>query len=631
MATVYKAYDVRMERNVAVKVIRTDLFGKAVIERILKRFEREAKAVAKLSHPNIVGLIDYGEYEGEPYLVLEYLPGGTLKEWMNGKPIPWQEAVRLVIPIANALEYAHEQKIIHRDVKPDNILLTIKGEPMLSDFGIAKTLELEDGHTLTGTGVGVGTPEYMSPEQGMGREVDERTDVYSMGIILYELITGRKPFIADTPMAVVLKHMTDPLPSPHQFVRDLPKPVEQVLLKALAKDPNDRYPDAGALAAAMEGLTGRKQTVAIDRKKTKGTAEELSATMDIMAIAQPAKISQPGKRKNFPVWIGFSLGVIALGVVGVVMAMVLVNSLAKNRNIAEVLLTSTQILIPTNIVSQTPASTDRPTAMIVPVATLPQKSFSTPRATVKPALGIGSTMTGNDGMTMLYVPAGNFTMGSNDGGENEKPVHSVFLDAFWIDQTEVTNDMYALCVRTGDCKLPARDGQQKRIGYYSDAQYANYPVVNVSWDDAQIYCSWTNRRLPFEAEWEKAARGVDERTYPPGNWAPNGDWLNFDDGRGLITTKVGSYPAGVSPYGVLDMAGNAWEWVADWYDSIYYQTSPNRNPIGPPSGDSRVLRGGAWGGPEYLYVINARSAYRSKSNPLMTVDYIGFRCAQSAQ
>jgi tRNA A-37 threonylcarbamoyl transferase component Bud32 len=253
MATVYKAYDTRLERDVAVKVIRTDLFGPAMIEAILKRFDREAKGLARLTHPNIVGVIDYGEYEGSPYLVMTYLVGGTLKK-MLGQRMPWQEAVRLLLPIAHALEFAHQHNIIHRDVKPSNILLTENGQPMLTDFGIAKILDLEEGQTLTAPGVGIGTPEYMSPEQGLGRAVDARTDVYSLGIVFYELITGRKPYIADTPMAVLEKHLHDPLPRPSSLVPDLPDDVEKLLLKSLAKETRDRYQSMDELAAALENL-----------------------------------------------------------------------------------------------------------------------------------------------------------------------------------------------------------------------------------------------------------------------------------------------------------------------------------------------------------------------------------------
>ena len=196
MAVVYKAYDTVLERDVAIKVIRRGAFAPDQLDGILKRFEREAKALAKLSHPNIVGVLDYGEYEGSPYFVMEYLPGGTLKH--RGKPMPWREAVRILLPILEALEYAHEHKMIHRDIKPSNILLTDQGRPMLTDFGIAKILETTNSTSLTGSGVGVGTPEYMAPEQWTG-ETSPQSDIYSVGVVLYEMVTGRKPYVRIPP------------------------------------------------------------------------------------------------------------------------------------------------------------------------------------------------------------------------------------------------------------------------------------------------------------------------------------------------------------------------------------------------------------------------------------------------
>ena len=261
MATVYKAYDTRLERNVAVKVLRTDQFIPAQLEMVLQRFEREAKSLAKLSNPNIVNILDFGEHEGMPYLVMEYLPGGTLKQKL-GQAIPWQQSIHTLLPVARGLAYAHQHGVIHRDVKPANILLSEVDTPILTDFGIAKLLEGTDGHTLTGSGVGIGTPEYMAPEQGIGAStIDNRADIYSLGIVLYEMITGRKPYIADTPMAVVLKQMTDPLPHPSEFVPDLPESVEQILFKALAKEPENRYADMNALIAAMEKVLAEEQTV----------------------------------------------------------------------------------------------------------------------------------------------------------------------------------------------------------------------------------------------------------------------------------------------------------------------------------------------------------------------------------
>ena len=250
MAIVYKAYDTRLEREVAIKLIRKDAFPVEVHDRVLQRFDREAKSLAKLSHPNIVKVYDYGEYEGAPYLVMELIDGGSLKEY-TGQPIPYQEAAQILLPIVRALSYAHERKILHRDIKPGNILVSQSGELILTDFGIAKLLENSDGQTLTGMNVGIGTPEYMAPEQGLGKDVDERADIYALGVVFYELITGHKPYTADTPMAVVIKQINDPLPRPRDFIGTLPDNVEHVIVKALAKNQNDRFPDMDSFSQAL--------------------------------------------------------------------------------------------------------------------------------------------------------------------------------------------------------------------------------------------------------------------------------------------------------------------------------------------------------------------------------------------
>ena len=252
MATVYKAKDTLLDRFVAIKVIRTDQFAPSMLDEMRKRFEREAKALAKLSHPNIVHVHDYGEFEGAPYLVMEYLSSGTLKDAPAG-PIPWQRALQILLPIAHALAYAHEHGVIHRDIKPANILLTENGLPMLSDFGIAKLLGSNDGGTLTTAGMSIGTPQYMAPEQWTGQS-GPQSDIYSLGVVLYELVTGRKPFTADTPAGVMLKQVNEPLPSPRQFAPDLPEGLEAVLVKALARDPAGRYESMNEFAAALEAL-----------------------------------------------------------------------------------------------------------------------------------------------------------------------------------------------------------------------------------------------------------------------------------------------------------------------------------------------------------------------------------------
>ena len=188
-----------------------------------------------------------------PYLIMPYISGGTLKQLM-GTPMPWHKAIELLLPISRALDYIHSKKILHRDLKPSNILLSQSGEPILTDFGISMVLNLGNSEEFMVAGSVMGTPEYMAPEQFTGKTVDFRADMYALGLILYEMITGRKPFTADTPMAVFIKQVSDPLPRPQQFVPDLPEKVEKVLLKVLAKDPDDRYSNMKAFASAMQGI-----------------------------------------------------------------------------------------------------------------------------------------------------------------------------------------------------------------------------------------------------------------------------------------------------------------------------------------------------------------------------------------
>jgi len=597
MAIVYKAYDTRLERNVAVKVI---LPQRQFSEKFLKRFEREAKVLAQLSHPNIVGVIDYGEHEGLPYIVMEYIPAGTLKQKI-GKPIPWREAARLLAPMARALEYAHKHNIIHRDVKPSNILVTETNQPMLSDFGIAKILETEETIDLTGTGTGIGTPEYMAPEQALSQGIDHRTDIYALGIVFYEMVTGRKPYRADTPLAVLFKHVNDPLPRPKQFIPDLPDFVEQALIKSLAKNPAYRYSTAAEFAVDLEKIAYGQE------------GDTIAATPFPMG-------------KVIPIVIGGMVLTIFLAV-GI--------AIGSRRNPPGKSITDTPTPFETTpSFTQNPITdTPTPTATITPI----QSTTALP--------GLGSTqISPKDGMAMVFIPEGDFIMG-NSADEalanckkfsnncergwflDEEPSHRVYLSAFWIDQTEVTNGMYALCVQAGFCAMPHKTGSASRSSYYGDSRYQNYPIIYVDWDDARTYCQWAGKRLPTEAEWEKAARGPNGFIYPWGNGDPANGYLNY---KGLIgdTTLVGSYPEGTSYYHVFDMAGNLWEWVADWYGENYYVQSPDHNPTGPATGSKRVFRGGAW--VEMSNEGDIRTTARASGGPDNANNYIGFRCLQDA-
>jgi len=239
--------------------------------------------------------------------------------------------------------------------------------------------------------------------------------------------------------------------------------------------------------------------------------------------------------------------------------------------------------------------------------------------TFTPTPGIGSTFDSR-GVTMMYVPAGEFTMGS-DTYDDEKPIHSVNLDAYYIDKFEVTNAKYAECVDAGVCDSPKQSASYTRTAYYSNPEFDNYPVIYVSWDMAKTYCEWRGGRLPTEAEWEKAARGLDGRTYPWGEDI-SCDKLNYNNCKG-DTTKVGSYAAGVSPYGLYDMAGNVWEWTSSLYKPYPYTTNDGREDS--LSSNSRALRGGSWVSGDDV----VRSAVRYNLAPDYILNFIGFRCARS--
>jgi serine/threonine protein kinase/predicted Zn-dependent protease len=247
MATVYKAYEPALDRYVAIKVLRKFF---AQDPEFMQRFRREAKAIAKLDHPNIVPIHGYGEQGDIAYIVMRYVEGGTLKQ-ACGQVFEPERAVRLALPIVKALAYAHQRGIVHRDIKPSNVLLSEGDWPMLADYGLAKMVEATS--KLTGSGVGMGTPMYMSPEQGQALEVDHRTDIYSVGIMLYEMLTGDVPFHADTPMAIVIQHISSPMPMPRQVNPDIPEVLERIILKATAKSPDDRFQTAEELVAALEG------------------------------------------------------------------------------------------------------------------------------------------------------------------------------------------------------------------------------------------------------------------------------------------------------------------------------------------------------------------------------------------
>ena len=667
MAVVYKAFDTRLEREVAIKLIRRGQFGGDFQEQMLKRFEREAKSLARLDHPNIIPIHDSGEFEGSPYLVMKYINGGTLKLW-TGKPMAYRQAASLLVPVARALEYAHSLNVIHRDVKPANILITAGGQPMLSDFGVAKILEGEEGNTLTGSGVGVGTPEYMAPEQWENR-VSAQTDIYALGVVFYELVTGRKPFSADTPAAVLRMQLLDPLPRPRLIIPDLPEEVEAALFKALAKQPENRYASMGEFAAVLKRLADvdetriapaiirtveqANQTVTAPGKLADTTQDAMSFS-DTIEKQAGIQAGQAQAKAGQPKWMvivaAVTIPVICLLAAGGWILLGTFGSSGLGMALSQKQSTSTPFVSSTTTLAAT--RTKIPVIVAAPplktVTALAKKSpdMTTSIPTTITVYSLGSQKTSAvDGMVQLYVPEGKFLMGMSDDLYNQlmkwdadhgikpvykdeyeenRPMHTVYLDAFWIDQTVVTNAMFAKCIKSGECQ-PLNHANVD----YEDPKNLNYPVVYLDWNGADTYCKWVGRRLPTEAEWEKAARGTDGRTYPWGEGIDctkaNYIFGGYKECVGHVT-KVGSYPDGVSPYGALDMVGNVEQWTADYFNVDYYKSQTTwNNPKGPDpvSGDYMVVRGSSY------------QRWPNESNVTIRwvgrkVDWgsIGFRCAQ---
>jgi serine/threonine protein kinase len=645
MAVVYKAYDTRLERQVALKVIRTDIISQEQQSRLLARFDREAKTQASLNHRHIVPIFDYGVFEGSPYLVLAFVPNGTLKEKAAGKVV-WRQAIQWIMPIADALSYAHHRGIIHRDIKPNNILFDEENQPVLTDFGIAKILGAEDNR-LTGTGQGVGTPDYMAPEQWRGK-TSPLSDQYGLGVVLYELVTGVRPYQGDTPAALAIKQATEPLQHPGEYVPEMPDGLAELIMTALSHEPQDRYNNMDALHAALKdqlhgsrdqktgdanqgkpsttlseadfpaGLSSEAETVDVYEKTADTDLEELQISSHIKGL-KTEKAEKP-----FSVWMMWAGGsVLMICLLGIVVSLLvgypglLKNIKENNENSSDLILSepapeNEEVTITVEQMDSTAlANTAEPT--------ISEEIAEEIEPTQEVELGIGSTMINKvDSAVMVYVPSGEFLMGAvdEDARENEGPERDIYLDSYWIYQTPVTNSQYRQCIMSGSCR--------GSLDYYLDN---NYPAVQLHWNQASDYCKWADTRLPTEAEWEKAARGTDGRKYPWGDSLPDCTLANFkennyehcEDG----VQEVGSYPLGASSYGVFDMVGSVSEWVFDWYEEDYYNRSPYENPSGPSSGEHRVVRGGNWQMPEW----HQRTTYRGPG--IVPSELIGFRCVQT--
>ncbi len=375
-STVYKAYQPSLDRAVAVKVLlhnRDPQFA--------SRFKREARLVAQLQHPNILPIYEYGEHDSMLYLVLRYVENGATLDGMLGAPIEPVRALRLMSLLLGALDYAHARGIIHRDVKPANVLMSAPDWPLLADFGIAKFTR--DDLRLTNTGLIIGTAAYMSPEQATGEPLDPRSDVYSAGVVLYEMLTGRVPFDGTSAMALLHKHVHAPPPSPCSLVPGLPEAVEMAVLRALAKQPDERYQSAAEMAEALEQVASDLERAAEQPPLMVPTHAEEAPTMPALP---PAMVEQaPRPRRTWPSWSTALMMAALIGGGGGLGWLGIQQVGAQNTPQAAVTDTAAPTATQTATSTATPLPTDTPTPTNTPTPTVNVTATAVMSATVEAA------------------------------------------------------------------------------------------------------------------------------------------------------------------------------------------------------------------------------------------------------
>jgi serine/threonine-protein kinase len=569
MSSVYKATDPNLQRTVAIKLIHPHLSSDA---QFVRRFEQEAAAIAQLRHSNIIQVYDFNHDDKVYYMVMEYVPGQNLKDRLSAlssvnRRFPLEDTIQIMATICEAAAYAHEQNMIHRDLKPANVMITPKGQPVLMDFGVAKML---DGIDHTATGAIVGTAKYLSPEQARGERPDERSDIYSLGVMLYEMLTGQPPFDADTTVAVLMKHVNEPIPDIRKFQSNFPDELVNVVQKALVKDRRERYQTAAQMAADLRAIKieseAAKKTMA-SKKVTDESIAHALATPPELRDTDPAPISRAAplpQAKNRTLWVMGGLAALLLlllvgGAIFVISAFTPSSEGTEKQKVVQ------------NVTEEA----------IEEQATVPSEEQDLPSSE-----------------KMVQIKQGAYTVGLAAADGDHVAAQKVELADFWIDQYEVSNAQYAEFLAGTDQQPPA-DWPGGKI----PAEQEQHPVKGVTWEIAQAYCDWANKRLPREAEWEVAARGPEGRLFP---WGDNPRAVELPRSG---TYKVGGKLTNQSPFGLFDMAGNVWEWVDEPYVPL-----ENEN--------NRLLRGGS---NDFLKDM----AYRLQGDPNMRTMFAsaGIRCA----
>ena len=511
MATVYKARQKSLDRIVALKVIHREFSG-------ADRFQREAIETARLRHNNIVTVHDIGEIGNYSYIAMEYLSGDSYTQFLKSYGPPKEDIIKsMIIPILDALEYTHGHNIIHRDVKSNNIMLDGQNKPVLMDFGIAFNTE---GTRYTQAGGLIGTPEYMSPEQANEKfELDGRSDLYSLGVVMYELATGRVPFVAEKAAGVVHQIIHEAVPDPRQFNKKLSDGFVSILLRALAKNPDERFQNASDFKRALlEGST-RSSFELLKKDSERREKKHVNDSSSKIRTGMPLGIKI--------VLIALLFSIIAVGT-------------------------------------------------IIVVSRIPKRSVK-----------------------MYRVAGGSFHMGSEDGDQDEKPIHRVSVNSFYMSKHEITQELYYSVMGTNPSRMIGEDLPVESVTWIEATDFCNklslIDGLNPCYDRVEnvVRCRFSANgyRLPTEAEWEYAARGGKKshgnRYAGASNPIPV-CW--YSDNSGLEIHPVGEKRP--NELGLYDMSGNVWEWC--WDAKSSYSSNNQTNPTGPGAAYQRVLRGGSF-------------------------------------
>jgi formylglycine-generating enzyme required for sulfatase activity/tRNA A-37 threonylcarbamoyl transferase component Bud32 len=666
MGIVYEGYDPVIGRRVAIKTLRTEMFEARQLPEVLARFKREAQSAGRLSHPHVVTIHDYGEHEGSAYIVMEYIKGSELGHELNrGVRYPLEDTVRIMMQLLGALAHAHENKVVHRDLKPANMFLLEDGSLKVVDFGIAH-VEASD---LTDTGAMLGTPAYMSPEQCLGIQVDHRSDLFSAGVILYQLLTGDRPFTGSVTTIIQKVLRQEPL-APSELNPTLSPAWDKVVARAMAKKPEARYESARRFAEAVKTalVADRVHEDEVRRKAAEAeehaqrAAEERSrdeslrraederreaerramAEMEARKAAEARARHEAEERTVAMAKPGASRAS-AIAVAILVAAAVLGAVLYSRRGAEDQASKAEAVRIAAESRAEAEAKKAAEEKVKVPAlkkeeekrkAELAAKKEAGANVQAEPAKKARGARRAvqragtefqdcPDCPRMVVIPAGNFTMGSPASeawrDNEEGPQHRVVNQRpFAAGRYEVTFDEWDACFRENGCRHNPEDAGWGR---------GRRPVINVSWRDAKQYAEWLSRktgkryRLLTEAEWEYAARAGTATKYSAGETISLSQ-ANFGARQ---TVPVGSF--GPNAFGLFDVHGNVWEWTEDCWNASYNGAPADGSAWLSSDCSLRVIRGGSWD--NNPRGVRSASRYRVTTGDRNNIN--GFRVARTLE